>query len=86
MPNPAYDDGTYRKVRRAMLAANLPCSMSGCTRPATTVDHIHPLALGGSNDPDNLRPLCRHHNSVLGGRLVAKLRRPRSIGHQSRQW
>jgi hypothetical protein len=26
------------------------------------IDHIFPLALGGSNDPSNLRVLCRTHN------------------------
>ncbi|MGZ3695759.1 MAG: HNH endonuclease [Bdellovibrionota bacterium] len=28
-------------------------------------DHIHPRALGGSDKPENLRPLCRAHNILV---------------------
>ena len=28
-------------------------------------DHIQPRALGGSDEPDNLRPLCRTHNQLM---------------------
>jgi len=31
-----------------------------------TIDHIHPVAWGGTNDPSNLRTLCRSCNSVKG--------------------
>ena len=86
MPNPAYGRSAYRKARKAIRDAGLPCSIAGCGRPGTTVDHVHPLRLGGSHDPDNLRPLCAHHNSVLGGRLVAQLRAQRVIGQRSRRW
>jgi hypothetical protein len=34
------------------------------------VDHIHPRALGGSNDPANLRALCRAHNQFEAERLL----------------
>lgn len=33
-----------------------------CKGPITK-DHIEPLANGGSNDADNLQPLCKSHNS-----------------------
>jgi 5-methylcytosine-specific restriction endonuclease McrA len=26
------------------------------------LDHIHPVALGGTNEPENLRLLCGQHN------------------------
>ena len=35
------------------------CQSYGVERPAEEVDHILPLAEGGTNDPDNLRSLCR---------------------------
>jgi hypothetical protein len=44
------------------------------------IDHIHPIALGGSNDPSNLRVLCRQHNQqaarqVFGDSKMAKYSR-----------
>ena len=35
-----------------------------------TVDHIHPVILGGKTDPDNLRTLCRSCNSSKGSQIV----------------
>jgi 5-methylcytosine-specific restriction endonuclease McrA len=32
---------------------------------ALEIDHIMPLALGGSNEPQNLRLLCRAHNQFF---------------------
>lgn len=37
------------------------CAMCGSTE-RLEIDHIIPLARGGSNDPDNLQILCRHCN------------------------
>jgi 5-methylcytosine-specific restriction protein A len=34
------------------------CRDAGDERPATEVDHVQPLADGGTNDDDNLRSLC----------------------------
>jgi len=34
-----------------------------------TIDHIHPRILGGRNNEDNLRILCRPCNSRKGGRV-----------------
>ncbi len=33
-----------------------------------TIDHIAPLSKGGTDDLDNLRFLCRSHNSKKGDR------------------
>jgi 5-methylcytosine-specific restriction endonuclease McrA len=35
------------------------CSADGIERVADEIDHILPLADGGTNSPDNLRSLCR---------------------------
>jgi 5-methylcytosine-specific restriction endonuclease McrA len=37
-------------------------------------DHIHPKALGGSDDIDNFRPLHFKNNASLGGILGSRLR------------
>jgi hypothetical protein len=39
------------------------------------IDHIHPIALGGSDDLSNLRPLHCATNALLGGLLGAATRR-----------
>jgi hypothetical protein len=36
------------------------------------VDHIIPRALGGSDDPSNLRLLCRQHNLMMAERILGK--------------
>lgn len=38
--------------------------LEGCTRIATTADHIVPMSLGGSDDEDNLRASCRDCNEA----------------------
>lgn len=41
------------------------CSIPGCDDTDLTIDHIIPLAEGGAPyDLDNLRVLCRRHNSA----------------------
>lgn len=39
------------------------------SRKSLNVDHIHPVALGGSNDIENLQTLCRSCNSAKGARV-----------------
>ncbi|XZO00480.1 MAG: DEAD/DEAH box helicase family protein [Microcoleus sp.] len=38
----------------------------GCNELADTVDHIHARRNGGTDDIENLQPLCRKHNSQKG--------------------
>lgn len=41
-----------------------------CGVPATEVDHIWPRRLGGSDEPDNLRAICRSCNLRKGGNPI----------------
>lgn len=55
----------------AMLDAGKPyvCDFPDCGAAENlTVDHIKPLSRGGTDDLENLRFLCRRHNSAKGDR------------------
>lgn len=45
------------------------CKKCG-SRKNPSIDHIKPVALGGSNEPDNLQTLCRSCNSKKGASYV----------------
>jgi hypothetical protein len=47
------------------------------SRYQVQIDHIKPRALGGSNQPENLRPLCRQHNLYEAERVFGKSKVPR---------
>ena len=51
----------WARLRKRILTAEplcRPCSKHGRVTAATEIDHIRPRAQGGSNDPDNLQPIC----------------------------
>ncbi len=57
------------KTREVVLErANYQCEYQSdtgrrcCQRTHLQIDHVIPWALGGSNDPENLRALCQSHN------------------------
>ena len=59
--------GVEQRKRRLARTNGLceMCEAKGVTRAATVVDHIKPLALGGTDEDDNTRNLCdRHHDEV----------------------
>ncbi|MCA9052174.1 MAG: HNH endonuclease [Planctomycetaceae bacterium] len=59
-------DATWRKIRLAALREAplcVECLKAGRTEPATEVDHITPLARGGTHARSNLQPLCKMHHS-----------------------
>jgi 5-methylcytosine-specific restriction protein A len=58
----AVDQRVRRMERTHWLCED--CLAEGRTEAATVVDHIIPLALGGSDDDVNTRNLCDHHNQV----------------------
>jgi len=47
----------WTQIRNRKLQANPRCE--SCGRVAVTVDHILARAFGGTDDPSNLRSLCR---------------------------
>lgn len=54
-------DADWRKIRSQVLAAQPYCGNRRAHRYpelATDVDHIVPLNKGGTNDIENLQPLC----------------------------
>ena len=51
-----------------MVTMNAECAyahMGGCAGPMEA-DHIMPRSQGGESTIDNLRPLCRRHNTQRG--------------------
>lgn len=81
----------YRRLVAAQKAKGLPCWLCGHNIPANvdarhplsfTLDHVHPLSLGGSLlDPANARSAHRRCNSARGNREPAT--RP---ARASRRW
>lgn len=67
-------------VRRSVIRRHLgQCSYTdsvtghACmSRYQIEVDHIYPKALGGSDAPDNLRPLCKQHNLMMAERVFGR--------------
>lgn len=59
----------YRRLRHQVLAANPTCAY--CGRPATEVDHIVPVAAGGTTTIHNLAPACRACNRRKGAKAAA---------------
>lgn len=50
-------------LRRALLERDQTCAVPGCAvREALEIDHIHPLADGGTTTLDNLVRLCHWHH------------------------
>jgi len=61
-----------------VVGDGVPCAirLPGCEGVATTVDHIVPVADGGTDALSNLRPACEHCNSVLGGQRAHQTATP----------
>ena len=57
----------WGRTRARILASKPTCAICH-QRPATTIDHIHPVSLGGTDDPANLQPACWPCNQRKGNR------------------
>ena len=75
-----YSERRYREAKKRLKG--LPCIY--CGTPSDTVEHRIPLALGGTNNVDNLAPACRSCNSRLGQALGAKRRKAARVQRGSR--
>lgn len=62
-----YNTQQWQDIRRIQLNKEplcRECRQYGRTRAANEVDHITPIAEGGSaTDPENLQSLCKTHHS-----------------------
>jgi hypothetical protein len=62
---------TYAEWELLKAQYNWTCPMCHKTEPDTTLtrDHIIPLSKGGSDNIENIQPLCRSCNSSKGARI-----------------
>jgi 5-methylcytosine-specific restriction enzyme A len=69
-PTTRAQDAEYRRNRALVLAGSPPCALrTHCDgAPATTADHVVPVAAGGTNTLSNLRPACLSCNAARGAR------------------
>ena len=61
----AYDTPAYRAAKKRLNG--LPCHW--CGRVSDTVDHLIPVAAGGTNSAENLVPACKRCNSRRGAQF-----------------
>jgi 5-methylcytosine-specific restriction endonuclease McrA len=72
-------DHAWRKVRLVVLARD-EHRCAWCHGPATTVDHVRPLAEGGDRlDLSNLVACCVRCNSRRGQQVTTRRRRVSSL-------
>lgn len=60
-----------RDLRRLLAS---PCAVLGCLNRDIEIDHVIPIARGGSHGIGNLQALCRSHNASKGARLWIEFR------------
>jgi 5-methylcytosine-specific restriction endonuclease McrA len=60
-----------RDMRRLLAG---PCAVAGCGNVDIQIDHIVPVARGGSSGIGNYQPLCRHHNTSKGSKTWMEFR------------
>jgi len=58
----------WGEVEKKLKALNYKCQICG-TKENITIDHIIPLSKGGTNEINNLQPLCKSCNSRKSNKL-----------------
>jgi 5-methylcytosine-specific restriction endonuclease McrA len=73
---PFYQSQQWRRVRKTYLEAHplcVECQAKGVITPATIVDHIKPINIGGARfDFNNLQGLCDSCHNKKSGREAHK--------------
>jgi hypothetical protein len=69
--------GVVQKAKGQCTYKDLRTGVRCESRHQIQMDHIHPRALGGSNDLNNLRALCRQHNLYEAERIFGRDKVPR---------
>lgn len=59
---------TWEQIAQRVAAWGWRCWL--CREPWEAVDHVIPIAQGGTNWPANLRPICRSCNSRKGAKRL----------------
>lgn len=86
------DQLTIEDVRQVLAFYSHTCLNCG-TKPATSIDHVKPLASGGQNKLENLQLLCVECNKAKGdaeidyrqGKIAAK-GEPAEVSERSHDW
>lgn len=77
-------DERWKRIRSQTLQSEPLCRLclaGGKTVPATVVDHIVPLAEGGTHESGNLQPLCKRcHDAIKTPADVAARKRAEAVG------
>ena len=66
--------GNWPAIRARVLAEEPNCRV--CGAPSTEVDHILPLAMGGTHDRSNLRALCHDDHKRVTAAMPRRRRGP----------
>ncbi len=61
-----------KDIRRLLTS---PCAVSGCTNTDIQLDHVIPVARGGSHGIGNFQSLCASHNQSKGSKTWMEFRR-----------
>lgn len=67
----------FTKAQRAAAMAKTDGKCSKCDKPATDVDHIIPVQLGGEHILSNWQPMCKVHHKIKTAQDIKDIARAR---------